>query len=88
MTDEEIEAKCRADLDAHFAPKPPPPPKKKVPEDVVEHFIHMAKEPAPKPVDSDYERQLRKAHLAKKKGVELEPRRSCQKSRKTVPQLG
>jgi hypothetical protein len=91
LTDEEIQAKCRADLDAHFAPKSPPPPKEKVSEDVVEHFIRMAKEPAPKPVDSDYERQLRKAHLAKKKkesSSSSSQGAAAKKSGKTVPQLG
>ena len=49
-------------MDGHFGPKPPPPPKDKVPEDKVGHFIRMAKAPAPKPVDSDYERHIRKLH--------------------------
>nr|XP_020188916.1 uncharacterized protein LOC109774584 [Aegilops tauschii subsp. strangulata] len=62
MTDEQNEAIVKDQVDAHFGPKPPPPPKENVPEEVVDHFIRMAKAPAPKPVDSDYERKIKKAH--------------------------
>ena len=67
MTDEQNEAEVKAQLDPHVGPKPPPPPKEKVPEHIVDHFIRMAKKPSPKLVDSDYERQLRKAHRAQQK---------------------
>ena len=62
MTEEQNTAIVQAQVDAHFAPKPAPPPNEKVPEKVIDHFIRMAREPAPKPVDSDYERQIRKLH--------------------------
>ena len=62
MTKEQNEAIVKAQVDAHFGPKPAPPPREKVPEKVIDHFIHMARKPAPKPVDSDYEHQLRKLH--------------------------
>ena len=62
MTEEQNEAIVKAQVDAHFGLKPPPPPREKVLEDKIDHFIHMAKAPAPKPVDSDYECQIRKAH--------------------------
>ena len=65
MTKEQNTAIVQAQVDAHFGPKPAPPPKEKVLEKVIDHFIHMAREPAPKPVDSDYERQIRKAHRAR-----------------------
>ena len=90
MSEEENEAKVRRQLDAHFGPKPPPPPKEKVPEHVVEHFIHMAKPPAPNPIDSDYERQKRKAYQAQTKMESSlsSSQVAAQKSGKTVPQLG
>ena len=64
MTEEQNEAIVKAQVDAHFGPKPAPPPKEKVPEKVIDHFIRMTREPAPKPVDSDYECQIRKLHQA------------------------
>jgi len=90
MTDEQNEAAVKAQVDAHFGPKPPPPPKEKVPEDIVDHFIRMAKAPAPKPVDSDYERQIRKAHRAqqKKESSSSLSQVVAKKSGRTVPQLG
>ena len=90
MTEEENEAECRAQLDAHFGPKPPPPPKEKVPEHVVDHFIRMAKAPAPKPIDSDYERQISKAYQAqqKKESSSSSSQAAAKKSEKIVPQLG
>ena len=77
-------------MDAHFGPKPPPPPKEKVPEDILDLFIHMAKAPVPKPVDSDYERQIRKAHQAqqKKESSSSSSQAAAKRSGKTVPQLG
>ena len=57
MTEEQNDAIVRAQVDAHFGPKPAPPPREKVPEKVINHFIHMARKPDPKPVDSDYERK-------------------------------
>ena len=62
ITEEHI---VQAQLDAHFGPKPAPPPKEKVPQKMIDHFIRMARAPAPKPVDSDYERQIRKLHRAR-----------------------
>ena len=82
MTEEQNTAIVQAQVDAHFGPKPAPPSKEKVPQ---------KRAPAPKPVDSDYERQIRKAHRAR---VQKEARSSsCQqaagkKCGKTVPQLG
>ena len=59
-TEEQTNAIVRAEVDAHFGPKPPPPPREKVPVEVVDHFIRMAQPPAPKPVDTDYERHIKK----------------------------
>ena len=67
MTKEQNAAIVQAQVDAHFGPKLAPPPKEKVPEKVIDHFIRMAREPAPKPVDSNYERQIIKAHRAQQK---------------------
>ena len=77
-------------MDAHFGPKPPPPPKEKVPEKVVDHIIHMARKPAPKPVDSDYEHQIRKAHRARlqKESSSSSSQAAGKKCGKPVPQLG
>ncbi len=90
MTDEQNEAAVKAQVDAHFGPKPPPPPREKVPEDKMDHFIRMARKPAPKPVDSDYERQIRKAHRARlqKGSSSSSSQAAAKKSGKTVPQLG
>ena len=55
-TEEQTNAIVRAEVDAHFGPKPPPPPREKVPVEVVDHFIRMAQPPAPEPIDNDYER--------------------------------
>ena len=65
MTKEQNEAIVKAQVDAHFGPKPPPPPREKVPVEKIDHFIRMARAPAHKPVDSDYERQIRKLHRAR-----------------------
>ena len=84
MTEEQNDAIVRAEVDAHFRPKPATPLREKVPEEKIDHFIRMAKPPAPKHVDSDYERQIRKAHrarLQKRSELELEPTSSCQKMR-------
>ena len=62
MTVEKNAAIVKAQVDAHFGPKPPPPPKEKVSAKVVDHFIHMSRKPAPKLVDSDYEDQIKKGH--------------------------
>ena len=55
----------RAEVDDHFGPKPPPPPREKVPEEKIDHFIRMATPPAPKPVDTDYERHIKKLNRAR-----------------------
>ena len=65
MTEEQNAAIVKAQVDAHFGPKPAPPPKEKVPGKTIDYFIHMARAPSPKPVDSDYERQIRKLHRAR-----------------------
>jgi hypothetical protein len=91
-TDEEIDEEVREGLKAHFTRKPPPP-KEKVPDEVAEHFIRMARAPAPKPVASDYERILKKLDQAKRNKASSSwskeaVRSSKEKSGKTVPQLG
>src|SRR3989337_1370266 len=90
LTEEENEAEVQAQVRAHFGPKPPPLPKEKVPEHVIDHFIRMAEPPAPKPIDSDYERQIRKAYQAQKKkeSSSSSSQAAAKKSGKTVPQLG
>ena len=91
MTEEQNEAIVRAHVDAHFGPKPAPLPREKVPKKVIDHFIHMARKPAPKPVDSDYERQIRKAHrarLQKEASSSSSQQAAVKKCGKTVPQLG
>ena len=91
MNKEQNIAIVQAQVDAHFGPKPAPPPKEKVPEKVIDHFIRMAREPAPKPVDSDYERQIRKAHrarLQKEASSSSSQQAAVKKCGKTVPQLG
>ena len=86
MTKEQNEAIVKAQVDAHFGPKLPPPTREKVPKDKIDHFIHMAKEPALKPVDSDYERQIRKAHRARQKESSLSSTQAAgQKCEKTIP---
>ena len=59
-SEEENAAISKAGVEAHFAPKPPPPPREKVPVEKIDHFIRMARPPAPKPVDTDYERHIKK----------------------------
>ena len=91
MTDEETDAQCRAELDAHFGQRPPPPPKEKVPEKMIDHFIRMARAPAPKHVDSDYEHQIRKLHraqLQKEASSSSSQQASGKKCGKAVPRLG
>ena len=90
MTEEQNATIVQAQVDAHFGPKPALPPKEKVPEKMIDHFIHMARPPAPKPVDTDYERHLRKFNRARlQKEASLSSRKSAGKrSGKTVPQLG
>ena len=91
MTEEQNAAIVQAQVDAHFGPKPAPPPKEKVPEKTIDHFIHMARAPAPKPVDSDYERQIRKLHrarLQKEASSSSSQQAAGKKCGKTVPQLG
>ena len=91
MTEEQNTGIVKAQVDAHFGPKPAPPPKEKVPEKVIDHFIHMAREPAPKPIDSDYERQIRKAHRSrvhKEASSSSSQQAAGKKCGRTVPQLG
>ena len=90
MTEEQNDAIVRAEVDAHFRPKPATPPREKVPEENIDHFIRMARPPAPKPVDSDYEHQIRKAHqerLQKEASSSSSQQAPVKKCGKTVPQL-
>ena len=64
-SEEENIAISKAEVEAHFAQKPPPPPREKVPEEKIDHFIRMARAPAPKPVDIDYERHIKKLNRAR-----------------------
>ena len=91
MTEEQNAAIVRAQVDAHFGPKPAPPPREKVPEEKIDHFIRMARPPAPKPVESDYEHQIRKAHrarLQKEASSSSSQQAAVKKCGKTVAQLG
>ena len=88
MTKEQNTAIVQAQVDAHFATKLAPPPREKVPEEKIDHFIHMARAPAPKPVVSDYERQIRKAHrarLQKQASSSSSQQAAIKKCGKTVP---
>ena len=90
-SEEENAAISKAEVEAHFAPKPPPPPREKVPVEVVDHFIRMAQPPAPKPVDTDYERHIRKLHrqrLQKEASSSSSKQQAAvKKCGKTIPQL-
>ena len=91
MIEEQNAAIVQAQVDAHFGRKSAPLPKEKVPQKTIDHFIHMARALAPKPVDSDYERQIRKAHrarLQKEASSSSSQQAAGKKCRKTVPQLG
>ena len=91
MTEEQNDAIVRAEVDAHFGPKSATPPREKVPEEKIDHFIHVARPPAPKPVDLDYERQISKAHrarLQKEASSSSSQQAAVKKCGKTVPQLG
>ena len=85
MIEEQNTAIVKAQVDAHFVPKPPPRPKEKVPEKVIDHFIRMARPPAPKPVDSDYERQIRKAHRARLQKESSSSQATAKKGGKPFP---
>ncbi len=91
-SEEEITAISKAEVEAHFAPKPPPPPREKVPEETIDHFIRMAQPPAPKPVDTDYERHIRKLNRARlhkeASSGSSKQEAAVKKCRKTIPQLG
>ena len=90
MTEEQNAAIVQAQVDAHFGPKPAPPPKEKVPEKTIDHFIRMARAPAPKPVDTDYERHIKKLNRARlqKEASSSSSKSAGKRSGKTVPQLG
>ena len=90
MTLEQNNALVQAELDAHFGPTPATPPREKVREEKINHFIRMAAPPPPKPVDSDYERHIRKCN---RKRLEREAssksrKTAAKKCGKTIPQLG
>jgi len=91
-TEEQTNGIVRAEVDDHFGPKPPPPPREKMPEEKIDHFVRMAQPPAPEPVDTDYERQIRKlnrARLQKEASSSLSKQQEAvKKCGKTVPQLG
>ena len=89
-SEEENVAISKAKVEAHFAPKPPPPQREKVPEEKIDHFIRMARAPAPKPVDIDYERHLRKLNRAclQKEVSSSSSKSAGKKCGKTIPQLG
>ena len=91
-SEKEIAAISKSEVEAHFAPKPPPPPREKVPEETIDHFIRMAQPPAPKPVDTDYERHIRKlnrARLRKEASSGSSKQQAVvKKCGKTIPQLG
>ena len=89
-SEEENTAISKAEVEAHFAPKPPPPPREKVPEEKIDHFIRMARAPAPNHVDIDYERHLRKLNRARlqKEASSSSSKSAGKRSGKTVPQLG
>src|SRR4051812_2489273 len=91
-TKEQTSAIVRAEVDAHFGPKPPPPPREKVPVEVIDHFIRMAEPPAPKPVGSDYERHIRKLNrqrLQKEESSSSSKQQAAvKKCGRTVAQLG
>ena len=91
MTEEQNRAIVKAQVDAHFGLKPAQPPREKVPEETIDHFIRMARASAPKPVDSDYERQIRKlqrARLQKEASSSPSQQAAGKKYGKTIPQLG
>ena len=91
-SEEENVAISKAEVEAHFAPKPPPPPREKVPEEKIDHFIRMAQPPAPKPVDTDYERHIRKLNRARLRkeasSGSSKQQAAVKKCGKTIPQLG
>ena len=89
-SEEENVAISKAEVEAHFAPKPPPPPREKVPVEKIDHFIRMARAPAPKPVDTDYERHIKKLNRARlqKEASSSSSKSAGKRSGKTVPQLG
>ena len=90
MTQEQNDAIVRAEVDAHFGPKQAPTLREKVPEETIDHFIRMAQPPAPKPVDTDYERHIRKLNRARlqKEASSSSSKSASQRSAKTIPQLG
>ena len=89
-SEEEIAAISKSEVEAHFAPKPPTPPREKVPEETIDHFIRMAQPPAPKPVDTDYERHIKKLNRARlqKEASSSSSKSAGKRSGKTVPRLG
>ena len=89
-SEEENVAISKAEVEAHFALKPPPPPREKVPVEKIDHFIRMARATAPKPVDTDYERHLRKLNRARlqKEASSSSSKSTGKKCGKTVHQLG
>ena len=89
-SEEENVAISKAEVEAHFAPKLPPPPREKVSVEKINHFIRMARAPAPKPVDTDYERHIKKLNRARlqKEASSSSSKSAGKTSGKTVPQLG
>ena len=95
MTEEQNAAIVQDQVDAHFGPKPAPPPTEKVCERTIDHFIRMARAPAPKPIDTDYERHIKKLNRARLQreaststSGSSKQEAAAKKCRKTIPQLG
>ena len=86
-SEEENVAISKAEVEAHFAPKPPPPPREKVPVEKIDHFIRMARAPAPKPVDTNYERHIKNLNRARlqKEASSILSKSAGKRSGKTVP---
>ena len=63
-----------------------------MPEETIDHFIRMAQPPAPKPVDTDYERHIRKLNRARLRkeasSGSSKQEAAVKKCGKTIPQLG
>ena len=63
-----------------------------MPEETIDHFIRMAQPPAPKPVDTDYERHIKKLNQARLRkeasSGSSKQEVAVKKCGKTIPQLG
>ena len=61
-----------------------------MPKEKIDHFVRMAAPPPPKPVDTDYERHLKKLNRARlqKEASSSSSKSAGKRSDKTIPQLG